>query len=807
MSQPLPNLTSVQRTFSRASAKYERGHLQGRADALETVEELSICLQTMRTLLASDERLPKNIDKSQILAGIGAILHLTAEIEFSIGENGQAIDAYQAADDAYGQSGLQNEAYGRLLGDYAQSLSLLNVAPAAVLPIAKRAEAIFTSCGTRKLQAKSKRFVEHLEQRAAPSSDDTRTEATGSTSLNLARLRRSAAWSSGRRRAERMQQLIVALLSRDRVSEDAPEILQAMKRAFGALPRGADASDLLVLAGTTFELYWAGVSLPDWLGAELTAISHTCERDQRLDLLPDACVYLSAWHLSRGDIESGLRVALKSLATADEHFLTTSSSFMRFHKTRITDYGRILALSIAVKTGDSELAAELIESSRLQVLPDVGGAETFRHPSSIQVNSRVASYRPVSVGGRSRIGEHLTTITTTTGQQAPVEYAAAAVGGTGAQWWGAWMSSERLYWSARIAGEWSCGSLSLSGTDNARPLLEAMESSFQNPRLSTNDILRGAWCATAESELSLSLRLADILIPPSLLRLLRSADEPLSIVVSGNVFSAVPVAALAFREGTSVVRLVERAVIRISPPAVLVEVVSRRDATAASKLPVLAACVDSRGDLPNSRLLPIGAESALGTATEADLPPANRQNLEKVLRGIQKGRPGIFYYAGHVVSGGIVDGASDAFALAGDEVLTAQDIFESVQSIRPLQFPSKAIISACSSAGAGGSGAGEWLGLSAAMLMQGCDQVVASNWTLWDTAFTSRFDMALVEAIRSGRDAAAALRECQIHALREWEESSHDYSNFDKDDALPYSANAKAFPLIWAAYCCMGLSS
>jgi hypothetical protein len=81
---------------------------------------------------------------------------------------------------------------------------------------------------------------------------------------------------------------------------------------------------------------------------------------------------------------------------------------------------------------------------------------------------------------------------------------------------------------------------------------------------------------------------------------------------------------------------------------------------------------------------------------------------------------------------------------------------------------------------------------------------VATNWKIWDTPFTSKFDMALADRLRTAEDVAMALRETQIEALYKWRSSMHDYTDHESD-SLPPSGSNLAFPLIWAAYCCVGI--
>jgi CHAT domain-containing protein len=113
------------------------------------------------------------------------------------------------------------------------------------------------------------------------------------------------------------------------------------------------------------------------------------------------------------------------------------------------------------------------------------------------------------------------------------------------------------------------------------------------------------------------------------------------------------------------------------------------------------------------------------------------------------------------------------------------------------------LLSACRSGGTAGAGAGEWLGLSAGLLWRGSRQVIATNWSIWDTAFTSAFDLDLVERLRSADDPARALRDAQLAAFENWSDSQHDYTEHSRS-GLPGSSLRLPFPLIWGSYCCVG---
>jgi CHAT domain-containing protein len=89
-------------------------------------------------------------------------------------------------------------------------------------------------------------------------------------------------------------------------------------------------------------------------------------------------------------------------------------------------------------------------------------------------------------------------------------------------------------------------------------------------------------------------------------------------------------------------------------------------------------------------------------------------------------------------------------------------------------------------------------------LSTGARQVLATNWSIWDTPFTAAFDQAVVARLRRSDDPAATLRLSQLEALQAWRQSPHDFSDYT-GGGLNFEEFSTPFPLIWAAYSCVGL--
>jgi hypothetical protein len=302
-------------------------------------------------------------------------------------------------------------------------------------------------------------------------------------------------------------------------------------------------------------------------------------------------------------------------------------------------------------------------------------------------------------------------------------------------------------------------------------------------------VLNGPLCRSYREEEALSITLGHRLIPPILraeLRRRAGGDNPLQLVLSGTLFAIVPTALLGIDPVSPdryPARLIDAAVLRIAPPAALVDHVDRHPTYPVGELPISVACVDPRGDLVHSRRVPPGVEALLAH------PEATPQALAKALRQLGPSHPSLFYYSGHASGEG---DAESGLALQG-QIVTADLIFTAAGNGPVLPFPARALLAACSSSGAGGAGAGEWFGLAAAILWAGARQVVATNWRVWDTPFTSRFDLDLAKAMRDPGDAAAALRAVQLKWLQRWRAAPPDADRGESP-----------LPVIWSSYICTG---
>ncbi|MBQ1065233.1 CHAT domain-containing protein [Micromonospora sp. D75] len=537
-----------------------------------------------------------------------------------------------------------------------------------------------------------------------------------------------------------------------------------------------------------------GRSFPAWLDSASEHALRVARENASPRNIADAELGRAAFLLSRGDLQNALTHALTAVARNNEISARTDGSALRLFNNIGGEAAREVALQIACARNDTALAAELMESARLQVLP-TGGATAERYrgmsPAGLLTTlgaTRVSRMRPIAVDGFS----HLASLYTEDVAGTPLSFedCVRQVGGEDAWWWGAWGFNERIYWCVRGGGEAACGFLDAAdGTELGDALETLLNASLVNEDATASDVLNGPLSSSYREEEALSTLLGHHLIPPVLrAELLRRIDtgNPLQLVLCGTLFAVLPTALLGIETQSSdryPARLIDAAVPRVAPPAALMDYVDRHPTFPLDELPLSVACVDPCGDLQFARRVPPGTEIVLTH------PGATPQALAIALRRLGPSHPSLFYYSGHVSGRGDVE---SGLALEGN-LVTADLIFTSSGDAPALPFPSRVMLAACASSGAGGDGAGEWFGLASAILWAGARQVVATNWRVWDTPFTSRFDLDLAEALRRPEDAATALRAVQLKWLHRWR-------------STPQGANPVEAPLpvIWASYICIG---
>ena len=422
--------------------------------------------------------------------------------------------------------------------------------------------------------------------------------------------------------------------------------------------------------------------------------------------------------------------------------------------------------------------------------------------------------------------------------------------GIGAWWWGAAIADGVYYWAVRGHGRFYCGSTSVAQDSPGWQVLKDLIDATPGPGMPGHDPRAGplGWIGTSEPhsrERDFAWRLSEAFLPPPLrdqaLQVLRGSQAPSSssfrLVVSlPAALCRLPVALLALEQPGSqtgqsdVPRLVEAATIHLAPSMALLASITRRspapEPSPGTPWPLLVCVVDPTDDLRHAkvtegcgalltgwqRLTKLGVEGSLHAR------PATKADFIETLQALPN-RTGLLVYSGHAhaghpdapATGGLVlasprppestEGPSaeitsrDA-AIGAQQLLTSRELLAVEGQPPPYPFPARVLLSACSASGFGQTSQtvpgldGEWLGVAAAVLQAGADEVVATLFDLIDTSGTAKFENRLVTLLRSTPDAATALRQAQVEALDEWRSRRPNLW------AMP--------PLIWAAYACLG---
>ncbi|MEV5961482.1 CHAT domain-containing protein [Kribbella sp. NPDC051952] len=749
--------------------------------------------QCWERLVRGQEQLGTLPDSPRLRRDLGTSYQLAAEIKLATGNLEEGLGFYAKAEELLSADESSKRALGRCLADLSVVMNDNNF-KAPALDYAHRALELLRPYGGTYV-ADLERFIGGLslgsERSGAELQDD------------IDRLRqdlRLHARDMGVR-FELSVGLTVELLNLETPAIDPQELHDLLHFTYESSVRSLHLAERLHVLGAFTDMYWQSVPMPRWAELAARQTVEAAEGEGGLQGIARAhSIMAFALAAARKD-EAALDEALLAVARHDELALATRSSMLRTQTSREAGLARELALSLAIRGGHNDLVAELIEAARLQVLPLVDGHSEYLGASlagyaGSAVRSALDRVRPVTVNGRSRLATYYTP--SSAGPPVALESAIDQVGGPGACWWGVWVNSGVVYWALRSEQVWESGTVDVSVDSPSHAVwAQALESSHHNSDADLLEILIGAWCRSYESEEALSMALGDLFVPETLqMRLaerLGSTVGPLSVVMAGNLFAMIPAAMLGLRAPSAPgrrARLLEAAVVRYAPPAVLVEHVAQHPLHYSEARSVVA-CLDPRSDLTFSRTVPEGAAHTLSG------PAASVSGVSVMLAAGRPSVPAVFYYSGHAVQEGLGGDIEDGLALS-DGILYARNFFAATDQGQPaLPVPDRAVLAACASSGSGGAGSGEWLGLAASLLWAGGRQVVATNWSVWDTPFTEKFDQRLVEAMRTAPSVALALRNLQLEFLAEWRESTAGIFGLPDTDA--------PFPLTWAAYCCCGV--
>lgn len=485
--------------------------------------------------------------------------------------------------------------------------------------------------------------------------------------------------------------------------------------------------------------------------------------------------------------------ALTAVTLSERSAAASPSIVYRAASRASLDQRRHLALVLCAKSERWPGVAELIERGRLQALPRAD-AETLaaltdrleaEQSTDVLASLRGSDVQLNPIQGVHAEGSDLSDHDSNAppvGGALSLDRAREAVGGPGSWWWGLWVGLGEVICVARSpSGAWSGGRTVLEpAAHDAATTLDRLYH-LGHP---TADEVGDSPIFDPDAERALMGAIAAPLFPPALAGALRDAVEPLDVVAAGNFLGYLPLAALVIPGSDR--RLVEAAVVRVQPPAVITHVVDQRPVPSGDECPFQIAVVDPTGDLPYSRHLESGASATLTHPTNIDgsrgnTRPATFVEVDQALTNCPGGN-GLLLYSGHVdeISGtgvlalSLTDGLLPSLAMFG----------------RPWRMPSKVILSGCGSAGSAGAGSGEWVGLAAAFLAAGARQVIATAWPIPDEPFTADFEIRLARLLHHGIDPAVALRELQLDSLIQWQ----------------HERTPDARPLVWAAYQFMGVA-
>jgi hypothetical protein len=366
-----------------------------------------------------------------------------------------------------------------------------------------------------------------------------------------------------------------------------------------------------------------------------------------------------------------------------------------------------------------------------------------------------------------------------------------AVGGPDAWWWGGWAAMSRYHWALRAPdGTWHCGTRPIgSGEEDA---IQEFEKYFSH--IDQQEEHSHAPWADFEAEQQMASKIGALLVPSPLTDALLDGSTDVSVVIAGNLLGSVALPALCLKPGDET-RLIERAILRVQPPAAP-DLIASRPPHELPHWPVLVACMNPDGTLDHAEHEDLDCEVRLGSEP---IPPGDRYrhatatNLRTAMTGLSPGQQGIFFYSGHVNQAVMPGDANVSLHLADAEVRAAE--WFGIGIDRRLPCPSRAVISACASAGSSGTGSGEWLGLGAALLSAGARHVIATAWPIPDAPATQRFERRLIDCLSCTADAARALAELQRKELMRWRYSVNAW-----EDPVEYGS-----PVMWAAFQSMGV--
>ncbi|GAB3428539.1 hypothetical protein GCM10027569_72100 [Flindersiella endophytica] len=518
------------------------------------------------------------------------------------------------------------------------------------------------------------------------------------------------------------------------------------------------------------------------------------------------------------------RIEALAMLNAVRHQLTDSGD--RRHWWDV--FGRTVedAMREATAGQDWQSLAELIESARLQLGPGKDGVASSRNVAPF-IRVRGTScleqahwYRP--------------------GEQPPsyaLEDLADRVLGSGTWWWSTWSTGTELFWALVppdgpvSGGVLPMGRGSVLG-DALCDLQDALRDLYPddsdenrndyvdedlNDQVGTSPLIYGP--PEAETELS---RRMGILLPTPLVEALLHTSQPLRLAIAPAAELAnVPWACVGVPEHPqSDLRLIERCVPAIAPPAGLLAAVCARSRTATST-PLTLAVIDPGSELAGATREPLPTAPLLLDILPPGveiITPSESISVEdfaarlRALRALAPEASAVF--ACHT------DESDDSApscglllrpAIEGDrphtsaELLTARRLIE-----EPTRFPMPRVVLmlACESGDLRNAAAGEWLVLGPAMLWAGSDRLIVTSYPIIDAICRENYDVIggeenfdvidrhLLRLLIEQQPLAQGLRTVQLTQLASWRATRHQPP--DGQDT------PRSSPIHWAGHVAMG---
>ncbi|WP_067488075.1 CHAT domain-containing protein [Nocardia ignorata] len=486
------------------------------------------------------------------------------------------------------------------------------------------------------------------------------------------------------------------------------------------------------------------------------------------------------------------------------------------------DFGRArrTALTAAVRTGNSELVAVLIERARVDseiatslerdesswnvTAEYVVDGDVYTEDEAAQSRSDFQPIVPALVFRSMEVSLNATTVrrpgsddsghTPTAPRAEPEHPSTLVVKDLRSQlrrsgidvWLGLHLEGKTIYWAMLTASEAASGTLLVGA---ATEIGSALAEFDDHVRLRKMDLLG---IAGSPDELALTEPLA-ALVPQQVRAVLAdrtsSADVKRLALAFSPELSVVPWPILPV--GGPDQRLVELCCLRVwcsqgvegkrtSPPEPL------------GPLPISVCCDDPTGTLRPGRLFAAAsAHFVLGSADTGRVELASRDNVARALSWTRHNLPqSLAFFRSHSDQG--YDAAHSTLRLAGEDEIVAGELHGRYGTGEPfVPMPTRVVLSSCSSSSMSGHG-GASIGLAAGCIAAGASGVVATGIDVADVPFTLDLDNQLISYLRHGAEHDRQLRELHIRLLHEWRTGGRTRRWPDEI--------TESHPLVWSYY-------